>query len=111
MIFLISLSRYVAGDEFERTFILIRAMVLAMQMAVDLSLVYYVRMLKGEFEAMIPEKVSEGRMGLIKRVRPISRDDDRPAARWFWETFAPKLCMNIGVFLIFYRFTLHVIFS
>lgn len=83
MIFLISLSRYVASDEFERKFILIRGMLLAMQMVVDLSLVYYVRMLKGGLEAMIPEKVSEGRMGLIKRVRPISRDDDRPVARWF----------------------------
>lgn len=64
-------------------FILIRAMVLAMQMVVDLSLVYYVRMLEGGFETMIPEKVSEGRMGLIKRVRPISRDDDRPGGRCF----------------------------
>lgn len=54
-----------------------------MQMVVHLSLVYYVRLLKGGFEAMIPEKVSEGRMGLIKRVRPISHDDDRPVALWF----------------------------
>lgn len=47
MISLISLSRYVVSDEFERRFILIRATVLAMQMVVDLSLVYYVRMFKG----------------------------------------------------------------
>lgn len=55
---------------------------------------------------MIPEKVSEGRMGLIKRVRPISRDDDRPVASWFSGPFERTLCMNIDVLLILHSFAI-----
>lgn len=67
MNFLISLSGYVGSDKFGRKFILMRATEFGIQMVLGLSLKYYVRILKGGFEAMIPEKVCEGRMGADKK--------------------------------------------